>query len=479
MHKNRTQTHKKKTSKNLQDFVDLLQEKVVSNSVNDKRLFELKDESDRNSLAQQRLIEIALNVSFSQNKKLLDELEKKNTNNNTKDSTNLYFEIAVSTQQKAKKEEEDMRQRISEFKRSTLRPPFVDEIMNYINEDNVIVASMVPYVACLTSLFVLFITSVDDSDELLCSNVSMILQSSIILLFLIPLVYFIHNQLIWKKWIDRILNRNISIDGIKEEKKDIDLDGEQQQQENQEKQHQYEWIDFDKFAQNESWYETMRSNIKEYLCSIFLYLILCCYACATILECTIGGQGTGIITFILMIFAFVYFIIGLIKQSTAGDVEKIKENITSVKNSEIENNANNRQAAYQTATELNEYIRSANASASAPIKQGDANINANISMLAGQSDSDNDVDNKDDEKKEIDSHGNHNSIQDKKVYNKDMDDDFNVGVKKSDEYVLQMEDIQSAMIAIVQDTQLMEQYFQSHQKSNERDHDSGTDSIFN
>ena len=58
----------------------------------------------------------------------------------------------------------------------------------------------------------------------------------------------------------------------------------------------------------------MRENWKEYLVSIFMYLLLCCYACATILDCTIGAQGTNIVTFILMIFGFIYFIIGMKKR---------------------------------------------------------------------------------------------------------------------------------------------------------------------
>ena len=144
----------------------------------------LKGQEGAGKAVKQRFIENALNVSFSQNKQLLEELEKKNAKNNRWDTINLYFEIAVTTQQKVKQEERDLRQRILEFKPSTLDPPFLDEIMNYITEENMVVASMIPYVACLNSLFVLFITSVDDSDELECGSASMSLQSSIIVLFL-------------------------------------------------------------------------------------------------------------------------------------------------------------------------------------------------------------------------------------------------------------------------------------------------------
>ena len=225
-----------------------------------------------------------------------------------------------------KEEERDLRKLILEFKPSTLQPPLLDKIQNFINEENVIVASMIPYVAFLSSLYVVFVTSVDKNagdDELICSNTSVLLQSLIILSFLIPLVYFKNNRIIWKKWINYVVNNS------KNKKKKGDKSQQQQQQQQQQEQEQEkEWLDFAKFSDKESWYENMKLNVKTYLFSLLIYLFLCCYTCATLFECTIGTQGTNIMIFILILSGLIYFMIGMRKKLSQEDSEKMLAAVT-------------------------------------------------------------------------------------------------------------------------------------------------------
>ena len=221
---------------------------------------------------------------------------------------------ALSAHEKAKQKAYNTKQAILKFKPSKIKPPFLDEIMEYINEENVVVASLIPYVACLMSFFIVFVTSVDKNagdDELICSTASVLLQLSIIILFLIPLVYFINNQLMWQEWTKYILK---SIDKGKEkekEKKGEKLEG------------------FFEFSAKKKWYETIKSHKKEYMFSMFIFLLVCCYVCSSsLLGCAIGTQGTNIVIFILIILGFIYFVIGQQKKSTAEDVKQLDEILT-------------------------------------------------------------------------------------------------------------------------------------------------------
>ena len=302
-----------------------------------------KNTFDKESLAQQQLLQSALNVTFSQNNKLLDKLmnhDKKNGNNNSSNSDQLksisnsrsqlqteklYFEIALSTQQATKKQESDMRQRIKKFKPSNIKPPFIDQIVNHVNEENIVVGSMTPYVACLSTLFVLFVSSVDSSQdgELVCSNVSILLQSLIIVIFLIPLLYFVHNEYIWQQWIKYILK--IVDNGNSGNNGDVNTNATTK------------WDDFETFKKKQDWFKILKENARNYLFAIFIYILTCCYACATLLDCIVGTQGTSIVTFILIILGLMYFVIGMKTKSNISDANQM----ANIVNTSIDMNSKN------------------------------------------------------------------------------------------------------------------------------------------
>ena len=121
----------------------------------------------------------------------------------------------------------------------------------------------------------------------------------------------------------------------------------------------------------------------------------------------------------------------------------------------------------QTEIQLDAQIRSGSAAASVRSTRGQSGTN--VSNVLDE-DSDNEDDGKDDTKQEKDSNAYWNLVQDKKSDN--VVSGTRGDKSGSNEYVLQLQDIQNAMMAMVQDCQFVQQYFQPHQKSNERDHKS-------